>query len=445
MDYLSNIITDEDLEKISPGQFNVLRAPRGYGKTTFMFDDRVLKFSRAKKHVLYLINTSLLRNVIVANHSDKAVVFENKTQSGWFDRRSKKIFTEEDEDLIHVMCYQTFAALLRHEGTEWLDDIDLIIWDEFDDVKEYYERDIKKLSKVLPDFSRERLVALLEEGCPTSVINFIYRIKVDILDQGRIRLLAISATPENAAYYFKDYINYIFKGRLEERYAAEETIFIEDLVSAIKTDVISIGRKYWCFVRSIHDGFRVCSMASGKGFNPLMLWSRNNRDWSHLMTQERKEALDMIEKVGRVPEGYDFIVITAAGCRGINIYDTSFQDWICNSDEFEDLGQFIRARFPITRQYILESGRGVIDFIQNGFHIEYYNWHSLEELRKLIQEKPIFSKDIANRKRLTTFNAVKKEYPDLFESRKYGRSRLTQYRIKPAVQRALYFLCQFLV
>jgi len=27
------------------------------------------------------------------------------------------------------MCYQTFAALLRNEGIDWLDDIDLIVWD----------------------------------------------------------------------------------------------------------------------------------------------------------------------------------------------------------------------------------------------------------------------------------------------------------------------------
>ena len=53
--YLSNVITDEDLSKIRPGVFNIIKAPPGYGKTTFMFDDRILKFSRARKHVLYLI------------------------------------------------------------------------------------------------------------------------------------------------------------------------------------------------------------------------------------------------------------------------------------------------------------------------------------------------------------------------------------------------------
>ena len=32
------IITDDDLDNIKPGCFNILTAPRGWGKTTFMFD-----------------------------------------------------------------------------------------------------------------------------------------------------------------------------------------------------------------------------------------------------------------------------------------------------------------------------------------------------------------------------------------------------------------------
>ena len=60
------------------------------------------------------------------------------------------------------MCYQTFAALLRNEGIDWLDDIDLIVWDEFDDFRPYYEKEVSVVKKVLPDFSREKLIALLQ-------------------------------------------------------------------------------------------------------------------------------------------------------------------------------------------------------------------------------------------------------------------------------------------
>ena len=89
----------------------------------------------------------------------------------------------------------------------------------------------------------------------------------------------------------------------------------------------------------------------------------------------------------------------------------------------------MRARFSPARQYLLNGAKGVVNFIQNNFAIDYYDWHSLDELRKMMIDMPILDK---NGKVISSFNAVKKEYPDLFESRKYGRSRTTQYRIKPA-------------
>lgn len=431
MEYLSSVVSNEEIDKIHAGYFNVLSAPRGWGKTTFMFDERILQLAREKKHVLYLIHNKLTRNAIVNNHSDKAIVFESKDGNfGWFDKRNKSLFSEKDENKVHVMCYQTFAALLRHEGSAWLDDIDLIIWDEFDDIKIYYEREVEQLKKILPNFSRERIIAILQEGRTSSIINFIYQIKTFVLDPCRIKLLAISATPENAAYYFRDYINYILEGKLEERYSVANTIYINNVIDAIKSGVVRLGRKYWCFSPYVTECFRIETVAKAYGFTTIVLWSESNEDWKHLLTSERKAALKQIEEHGTLPEQYDFVIVTAVADRSLNIYDTSFQDWICNSSVYEYIGQFGRARFDIERQYLLNSVRGLVDFMQNGFPVDYYDWHNLTELRELIENKPIYSKGI-NKKKLTSFNAVKKEYADLWETRKYGKSRITQYRLRP--------------
>ena len=181
--YLSNIITDDDIERIQPGSFNIIKAPCGIGKTTFMFDDRILSFARAKRHVLYLIHNKATRDFIAANHQDKARVFNDNNYNGWFDKRRGGIWnSEDDEDYVHVMCYQTFAALLRNEGSQWLDDIDLIVWDEFDDIKGYYEKEVKAIQKLLPEFSKEKLVALIQEGRANSVVNFVYQIKTLVLE-----------------------------------------------------------------------------------------------------------------------------------------------------------------------------------------------------------------------------------------------------------------------
>lgn len=432
MQYISEVITQDDLNRIVPGSFNILKAPRGWGKTTFMFDERILSFARAKKHVLYLIHNTLMRDKIVADNAEVATVFDNVGIDIWFDYRNKQFWNpEEDDDRVHVMCYQTFAALIRKEGYRWLDDIDLIIWDEFDDIHTYYRKEIQSLKKALPNFSEERLAALLQEGKPNSLVNFIYQIKTHVLDPKKITLLAISASPERAAILFREYINYILKGQLEEKFSAQETHYINSVCGAIKDGTICPGRRYWCYTTYVTDAFRIATIGEGYGLHALVLWSDKNENWRHLMTDERREAWRRIENEEELPEEYDMIIITAAGNRGFNIYDTSFQDWICDSTEYEPIVQYMRARFNPARQYLLESARGVVDFNCNGFPVDYYDWHSLEELRTLLVEKPIFSKDSA-RKKLTSFNAVKKEYPNVFESRRFGTKHLTQYRIKPA-------------
>ena len=139
-----------------------------------MFDDRILKFSRAKKHVIYLVHTKNLRDSICTLHAKDACAFTEVEMNGWLTHRTKSFWTtEEDVNLIHVMCYQTFAALLRRD-VSWLDDIDLIVWDEFDDIQQYYKAEIKKAKKEFPDLTDERLAALLQEGKHTSITSFIY-------------------------------------------------------------------------------------------------------------------------------------------------------------------------------------------------------------------------------------------------------------------------------
>lgn len=434
--YISNVITQENLDSIQPGQFNVLRAPCGTGKTAFMFDEKILNFARARKHVLYLIQNKLTRNFIAERHSDKARVFEDNNYNGWFDkRREGKGFwtTEEDEEYVHVLCYQTFAALLRNEGADWLDDIDLIVWDEFDDFRPYYENEIKGISKILPNFSRERLVALLQEGKTNSVVNFIYQIKTLVLEPARIRLLAISATPEFAASYFSEYVNYILTGKLEAINDAQQTIFIESLVSALKDGTIAPieNRRYWCYTKYVHEALRIEAIANSVGFKTIALWSESNVNHRQEYTEEKARVTKIIQDAHYVPAQYDFIVTTGVLGRGVDIFDTTIQDWVCNTIDYEEIVQSNRARFSPARRYLLNGTQGWVEFVQDGFAAEYYQWHTLEEMKALLARHPVFSADTKMR-RLTTFAAVKKEYPDRVESRRYGKLRTTQYRIKVA-------------
>lgn len=330
------------------------------------------------------------------------------------------------------MCYQTFAALLRNEGIDWLEDIDLIVWDQFDDFRSYYKKEVESLKRLLPNFSEEKLIALLQQGKTTSVVNFIYQLKTIILEPARIRLIAISATPEFAAAYFSEYLNYIYCGKMECANDAKAIYFIKDVISALQNGTFTPvkGQRYWCYTKYIHEALAIQAMARAKGFKTIALWSQNNAPHRTEYTAEKQRITKIIQNEHYVPAEYNFIITTGVLGRGVDVFDTTIQDWICNSAEYEEIVQSNRARFSPNNQYLLEKARGLVEFVQNGFAAQYYQWHSLDELRVMIQKYPIFRKNDSSTK-ITTFAAVRKEYPELFEMRKYGKSRITQYRMKP--------------
>lgn len=429
--YLSSIVTDSDLSKLRPGEFNIIKAPIGLGKTTFMFDERILKFARDRKHVLYLIQNKTTRDMIAEQHPDKAKVFTDNNYNGWFEHRRKGVWTsEEDENYVHVMCYQTFAALLRNEGTEWLQDIDLIVWDEFDDVKKYYNSEIKALKKLLPGFSPELLADTIRKGNPRSTVNFVYQVKNIILDPGQILLIAVSATPECAAALFQSYVNYIISGDIEAKYIAKHTAWIKNVITAAREGMFKPdGRKYWCYTKFITDALVIEAAVRPWGLHPIVLWSENNMNFQDQFTEEKRATIKTIQKDGYVPSQYDFVITTGVLGRGINMYDETYQDWICNSDEYEDVHQFMRARFSPERQYLLESARGLVQFVQHGFPIEYYKWHSIKELKQLLIDEPIYTSDL-DPKKITTPVALLAAYPNRVEKRRYGTAHQVQYRIK---------------
>lgn len=430
MQYLSQIIQEQELNSIQPGLFNVLQAPRGIGKTTFMFDERILSFARHKKHVLYLIHNKISRDAITQNHSDKAKVFTDNNCNGWFEHRRKGLWTsEDDENYVHVMCYQTFAALLRNEGTEWLDDIDLIVWDEFDDIRKYFMKEVNDLKKQLPDFSIDKITALLEMGNDKSIVAFIYKIKNLILDPAKITLLAVSATPELAANLFADYLNYILKGKIEEVYDAKKTLYIESVASALKNkEIIADGEhKFWCYTKYINDILRIETLARQCGFNVLSLWSRDNPKYKELWTKDKSDAIQLIQKEGLIPPQYDFVIVNDVIGRAIDIVDTDFQDWLCNSQDYEDIGQFIRARFEPERKYLLNNSKQLVSFIQEGIPSTYYEWHYIAELRELIIEQPLYRSE---GKPFKSWNEARKYFEEQgqIEERIYGKGRMKQYR-----------------
>lgn len=427
MEYLSQIITEKELSNIAAGKFNILEAPRGIGKTTFMFDDRILSFARSNKNIIYLIHNKVTRDTIAANHSEVATVWDESEERWLLHRQGGYSWCgEKDSQKIQVMCYQTFSAIIRNEGPQFLQDIDLIVWDEFDDIRKYLMQEVKDLKKKLPAYSNEKILALLEDGNPKSVASFVYKIKTLILDPAKTVLLAVSATPQLAATIFADYVNYILEGKIENIFDAKQTFYIESVAAALKNKMISPneGRKFWCYTTFITDILRIEELAKQCGFTVLSLWAKDNEKYKYLWTADKDAAFKMIKEEGKLPAFYDFIIVNDVVGRSIDILDTTFQDWICNSSVYEDVGQFIRARFQPERKFLLNAA---FTLKQEGFPAIYYEWHSVKELRFLLAENPILDE---NHKPYKTWNAFVKKNPEKIEKRKYGRQQDIQYRIR---------------
>lgn len=432
--FLSTIITNEELDKLQPGAFNILRAPRGWGKTTFMFDDRILKLARDKKNICYLVHTRVLRDKICMQYPAYCRVLVDKDLDDWFDMRSKRgHFMGEDVCYIRVMCYQTFAAILRKD-TDWLQDIDLIIWDEFDDVQQYYNQEIQWMRRNFPDLTTpQRAAAILEEGKSNSTVAFVYNMHQYVLDPGRIILIAISATPEIAAQLFSDKVNYILNGRLEEIFDARFTYYINNIAEYFKQEIVTPRADMcpWIYTPRISDIQRLAEICRTKGFSVLTLWSDANRNWSYLMTDEIRNAITYIQKTNKVPEEYNCVITNQVMGRGMDIYDTRFQDWFCDSNEYADIAQFIRARYQPENKYLLLGAKGLIEFVRSDTHFSesYYQWHYKDEIVELLKTSPIYNREY--NKQLVNWAQVVKEWEDViqFEERRYGSKHLKQYRI----------------
>ena len=292
-------------------------------------------------------------------------------------------------------------------------------------------KEVKDLQKQLPGFSIDKITALLEMGNDKSVVSFVYKIKTLILDPGKINLLAISATPELAGNLFADYINYILKGKIEEVYDAKKTLYIESVAAALKDKVIIADdeHKFWCYTKYINDILRIENLARQCGFNVLSLWSHDNPRYKDLWTKDKTEAIQLIQKEGVIPSQYNFVIVNDVIGRTVDIVDTNFQDWLCNSQDYEDIGQFIRARFAPERKYLLNDSKTLVSFVQDGIPGIYYDWHCVSELRELIIEQPLYRE---NGKPFKNWNEARKyfEEQDRIEERVYGKGRIKQYRFK---------------
>ena len=145
----------------------------------------------------------------------------------------------------------------------------------------------------------------------------------------------------------------------------------------------------------------IVNAANNRGFKAIELHSLNNVD--EPMTPEQLRVSEMVVTTGYVPEEYDFVVVTRAFERGININDPRFNHLIVNSYYQEDRIQAARQTFPYQRH---------VKVIAAPIPEKYCNrWLTLEECRELAEELAVPDfREVAsmhNNSRILSWNKLK--------------------------------------
>lgn len=282
-----------NLNEIQYGKLNIIDAPCGSGKTTFV-EEKLWK-EAYWGDLLYLVDT---KNALEAFK----IRGELKEFNGEFYFKHRGIT---------AMTYATFAMLTIYKPEEslWDDECDLIVCDEL--------QSAIKWSKI----KKENTPVNLHEVALSEIHR---RIKIGA------RVVAITATPSTIRTTFADdYVDMPIHGKLNQYHAEKQEYFrnLKELIPHLPAD--KRGIIYTPQIRQfaeIRDELAKRSIVSD-GF-----WSINNTDYE--MTSEELAIRRSVTLNGKIPSHIQVLLLNAASETSINI--KSPVDYIVVNDSNPD-------------------------------------------------------------------------------------------------------------
>lgn len=391
------------------GMYNIIDCGTRTGKTYWAVN-HLQEYTRdgALNRVLYLVDTNALKNSILESYSDTcadADIFW-ETPSIWGETTNK----------IGIMCYQGLGMRLLKGQGQFLENIDVICWDECDSIFDFATQAFIKARKT--DYARkvdsynqtisnaEILAVIQKYSSKKEYMPLIMLGAWDsIVNEARILCIGLSATPERARQYYSSLVSASNTGKLEAGYRIAADIYFTNILTHINKLNPEPGRGYWCYSPFIEPNQGIVNAAKKRGFNAIELHSLNNTDKP--MDAEQKRVYDIIVTTGMVPMEYDFVVVNKALARGINIVDKRFDNVIIDSYDAADRLQAPRQTFQYQRHL-----KTLCSQIPN----EYLNrWLTIPECRELAELMAVPSLDKVNKNnsKIMTWNSLKDCLPML--------------------------------
>lgn len=404
--------------KFSRGRYNILDCGVRTGKTYWAVN-HLKEFTRDSKlsRILFLTDTTALKDSIINSYGDQccdADVFWQKTEHDW----------ELDEcDKIGVMCYQALGMQVMRDEVAWLENIDVICWDECDSIFDFAASAFAKARKT--DFSRRtstngEILNLIQqhstrrEYMPLVLLGFWEH----LIYENRILCIGLSASPDAARQFYASLVSASNQGKLEASFRATTDIYYRNILDHVKdlTPIPGIG--YWCFSPSITHNLSIARAAADQGFHVIEIHSENNADKP--LNAEQRRVIDCIKNTHLVPYEYDFVVVTRAFERGIDISDPRFKHLIVDSYYRTDRIQAARQTFPYQRHVKVLAG-AVPDEFKN-------RWLSAMECRELAEYLAVPDIDMSatgkSHARIMTWNKLQSILPSFGYTVEKKRKRL---------------------
>lgn len=404
---MSNItVTDLQLQNklnFRRGDYNILDCGIRTGKTYWAVNN-LKQFARDEQlnRILFLVDTNALKEQMLQQYEDKCadadIMWENP--SSWGEAINK----------IGVMCYQALGMRAIKSDLAFLDNIDVICWDECDSVFDFATQAFVKARKT--DFARKNVsnmevlsiiqsFSTKKEYMPLVILGEWQK----LVEEGRIMCIGLSASPERAYTYYKSLVSASYQGKLEAGYRMANDIYFTNIIQHVNELRPELNKGYWCFSPFIEPNQRLVAAACARGFNAIELHSPNNTDKP--MSAEQMRVYNMVVATGMVPPEYDFIIVNKALARGITIIDQRFNHIIIDSVNQVDRIQAARQTFQYQRHLKVFAPQIPDDYLNK--------WITVEQCRELAEYMSVPEIDKVNKNsgRTMTWNKLKDYLPSI--------------------------------
>lgn len=386
------------------GDYNILDCGIRTGKTYWAINN-LKQFTRDGNlnRILFLVDTTALKDQLLTEYADSCVEGDEL----WAPDPTK---WGEHPEKIGVMCYQRLGMLLIKGRVAFLDEIDVICWDECDSIFDFATQAFVKARKT--DFARKSVsnaevlsviqtFSTKKEYMPLILLGAWER----MIEDGRIMCIGLSASPERAYAYYKSLVSASYQGKLEMGYRLANDIYFTNIVEHVNELRPELNKGYWCFSPLIEPNQRLVEAARARGFNAIELHSPNNQDKP--MTEEQMRVYNMVVATGMIPPEYDFVIVNKALARGITIIDQRFNHVIIDSINQVDRIQAARQTFSYQRHLKVFAPQIPDEFLNE--------WLTVERCRELAEYMAVPETDRANKNsnRIMTWNKLKDQLPAL--------------------------------